>query len=342
MVELLTPVNFFTHRIWEALIIIKFNEGFNGHFYPNRNLQMVEVGDLAHHTRFAIKKNVSWKTDVLGFRNDEYVPDPDILFLGDSFIAGAALSQDETLPNVVKRRSQKKVYQVAPVFFNEFVSLYHNKVIGKPKLVIFEGVERNIPIFEKVSAKDLEDNPYNRLRSSSFFKNIFVCLERLNKATSYNYVKARLNHSKGAGFQSQVNKKMFFGQGIKAALPYNDSSMTSVVNTILTYKMFCDSIGAEFIFMACPNKETIYFEQVPFKKQPSYLSVLDEELKKKDVKTINLLEVFNASRNKRLLYHYDDSHWNVIATELVAQEVLRQYFDTSALSLATDKLNSSR
>jgi len=47
-------------------------------------------------------KRENWITDKLGYRNDTFVQEADILFIGDSFIAGSGLSQDQTISSKVK------------------------------------------------------------------------------------------------------------------------------------------------------------------------------------------------------------------------------------------------
>ena len=71
---------------------------------------MVEEGDLAHHTKYSIDKNVFWKTDRLGYRNTSYISNPDILLIGGSNIVGSSLSQEETLASRLIDMTDLKLY----------------------------------------------------------------------------------------------------------------------------------------------------------------------------------------------------------------------------------------
>ena len=84
-------------------------------------------------------------------------------------------------------------------------------------------------------------------------------------------------------------------------------------------------MGIDFLFLPMPDKETVYFELVPFIKQPNYLFKLDSILTNSNVATINTLKIYNEFRkeNKSLLYHFDDTHWNSNATEIIANEITK-------------------
>ncbi|MCX6308678.1 MAG: hypothetical protein NTY32_07590, partial [Bacteroidia bacterium] len=81
----------------------------------------------------------------------------------------------------------------------------------------------------------------------------------------------------------------------------------------------------EFLFLPMPDKETVYYELVPFEKQPTYLFRLDSLLTNAGIATINTLSLYNNYReqHKDLLYQKDDSHWTPIATEMVSKELFR-------------------
>ena len=41
------PMDFFTFRVWEAIVVRKYRNLFPGHFYPNMEITKIEEGDLA-------------------------------------------------------------------------------------------------------------------------------------------------------------------------------------------------------------------------------------------------------------------------------------------------------
>ena len=52
---------------------------------------------------------------------------------------------------------------------------------------------------------------------------------------------------------------------------------------------------------------------------------LDSILKENDVKTFNVLQLYNDYRqsNTKLLYHLDDMHWNPNGVQLVSKEIAK-------------------
>ena len=67
-IEVMLPSTSFTFRVWEA---IGSKSGFLlGPFYPNIDINYIEVGDLVPHSEFAIEKKcfgkrISWVTGMI-------------------------------------------------------------------------------------------------------------------------------------------------------------------------------------------------------------------------------------------------------------------------------------
>ncbi len=133
--------------------------------------------------------------------------------------------------------------------------------------------------------------------------------------------------------QSEINKKMFFLNG-KDQADYMTNLIT-VAEVIESYKNFCDSLGIGFLFLPLPDKETVYYDLVPFKEQPNYLFELDAELKTRNISTINSLNAFNRYRQKNnsLIYHLDDTHWNSKGVNIIAEEIIKEIRTNKKLGL---------
>lgn len=299
----------FTHRPTEALV---YRSNKTMCFYPNQRLDNQSVGDLCHHTQFAIKKNENWITDKLGYRNDTFIKEADILLIGDSFIVGSGASQDSTMTNLLKEKLNRNVYNIAPAKFSDFIVLLNQGVIEKPKIIIYSIVERNLPpTMEIVTEKDFA----KEVSSFTVFK------DKVSRLYSLKYLKARVNGKHGNGIQGKKDSRMFFlnGKGQK----YHYGKIIDVVKTIQSYKEYCDSIGVYFIFLPLPNKESVYFDKIPLKTQPDYLLKLDSLLRVNKIRTVNTLEIFNNYRtsNSNIIYHLDDTHWNARGIELIAKKI---------------------
>jgi alginate O-acetyltransferase complex protein AlgJ len=315
------PINFFTYRTWEA-ISFKTNVSSYAPFYPNTILNMIGVGDLCHHSSFSIAKKEYWITDKYGFRNDKFDNSPDIVIIGDSFIAGTSLSQDETISNQLINLNKKLVvYNMAPSSISTLDYYLKTRKINKPRIIIYSMVERNLP------------NPI-KIYQSNFFKETFKNViefgnfnEYLDRAFKFSFIKwltARFHDSKGSGIPSKENSHMFFLQG--SSQKHSADDLNESARVIISYKKYCDSLGVDFLFLPMPDKESVYFELVPFDKQPQYLSQLDSILNTAHVSTINTLEIYNEYRktSNSLLYHYDDTHWNANATRIISKEILQK------------------
>ena len=88
------PIDFFTFRVHEALVVRKFRNILGGKFYPNRNLLKEEEGDLGHHTKYAFKRTVQWFTDSRGYRKKESGQlKYEVVIIGQSETFGASLTQ---------------------------------------------------------------------------------------------------------------------------------------------------------------------------------------------------------------------------------------------------------
>lgn len=308
------PLSTFTFRPYEALLYI--HEGVGMPYYPKHELSMVSEGDLCYSTEYAIKGNEKWKTDDIGYRNDNYIKDPDILIIGDSFIAGNTLTQDSTITNLLSKKinDSMKVYNLAPADFSDFKVLYTNNIIRKPKLIILAAGERELPA-------GIINNEYKKLFKNNQLK---VLVDKITRLYSIEYLKSRIFNKRYNPAQSSVNSKMFFFKGINQK--YNYGNLDPTVDKIISCKNYCDSIGIDFLFMPIPNKETMYYEQVPFECQPDFIFQLTNKLIERDVRVFNVLNIFNDYRkfNNELLYNLDDTHWNSNGVNLIAEKLARE------------------
>jgi len=320
VVEIFLPLSIFTYRSWEALIFNNSKYSKCGPFYPNATTTMKEEGDLGHHTKKALIKSVIWKTDCIGYRNNDFISDPDIILIGDSFFAGSSLSQDETISFRLSKLSADKVYNMSPANMPAFDKLLNKGVIKKPKTIIYSIVERNMPpaVF----------TPFvKEVNLSLFFElahhiDANVILDRAFRLYSIEWAKARFNNIHGMGVASEINPDMMFLPSRKNNIDSN-IRLKSTYDALASYKKYCDSLEINFIFVPMPDKRTVYYDLVPLEKQPNYLNKLDSLLKTNNIHSINTLEIYNNCRqtSDKLLYHLDDTHWNKVATELIAESL---------------------
>lgn len=310
--DVFMPIGSYSYRPWEALLSFS-GSGFP--FYPNQEIEMISVGDLCHHRSSAIEKNEYWKTDQLGYRNNSFIKKPDVLIVGDSFVAGSSVMQHETLANQLMRTSNGAltVYALAPATFNDFVNLLEQGIIQKPNMLIFSIVERNIPV---VFTKETFVT-----KKISIQSNIDILIDRAERFYLLEYLKARWSHRAGYGVRGEVDARMFFYNNTHQK--DEEQYVEQTFRAIKSYKQFCDKEDIVFMFLPTPNKKTVYYDFVPFKDQNTELLTLDSLLSSNHIHHINTLNLYNQYREKEdaILYNLDDTHWNAQGINIVAKNI---------------------
>lgn len=323
--ELLLPVNVFTHRVWES---ISFQTTIlrSACFYPNQQVEMISEGDLCYHTPNAILKQENWITDKLGFRNEAFMEESDVLFIGDSFIAGSALSTKDLVSEQLEKASGNRIraYNMATTNLSKFDYLLKRNVLKKPRVLIVAYVERIVPPLL---------NPYYPERASRLKQMaIDVCeynrfnmwYDRMFRFNSLNWLRSTVVQAKGPGVTSPEAKGMYFLNGKNQKTSMDAARFT--VQVAQTYQKYCQDLGIRFYLMPLPDKESVYFNRVPLPTQPRYLLAMDSLMKSQNLPIISLIHPFTqyAQTHSELLYHLDDSHWNANGTALAAQVILKR------------------
>ena len=331
------PIDFFTFRIWEALVIKEFRSICPGRFYPRMEIAKLETGgDLAHDTPFAIPKRVKWITDRYGFRKKDLEgTKPRVVIVGDSNILGSRLSQEKMFSEVLEERLKVPVYPYAPVgSINAFLkdSRFERQ---PPETVILSIVERNI--IDLPPAKQ----PKKRVGGQFFFKwrDRFqeirwvqvagVFLDRLCKMNMLHYVRARIGKGPVQVFRPVQSRfgPMYFLQGEAANREVPEDRFEKAIEALEACKNVLEERGIRFIFAPIPNKESIYYEYLPNGRRPVFLEQLVRELKKREIGTIDSQKAFEDEyrKNGTLLYFLDDTHWNEDGVRLMADLIVKVF-----------------
>ncbi len=326
------PIDFFTFRAWEALLVMKCRALFTGHFYPNMEITKTEEGDLVPHTQFAIKKKVRWVTDRYGYRKQNTdLQKHQVVIIGESNIAGCSLTQEEILSEVLEDRLKVSVYPYAPVGgINSF--LRNERFIeNSPDIVVFARIEREL--FDLDSVKPRGENKWfkwssklkEQIRENRITQSLGIQLDRVSKMIMLHYFRATLRR-KVANPDYFVRKPVFsrygpifFNQGKKANEDVSKEKFDKVVQMIKSCNEAVKRRGMRFIFLPIPNKENIFYEDLQTKR-PVFLQQLISELKSQGIETIDTQKAFEEAfqKNEILLYHTDDTHWNGNGVKLTA------------------------
>ncbi|MBT3589725.1 MAG: hypothetical protein HOK52_12775 [Candidatus Marinimicrobia bacterium] len=309
----------YTFRVWEALQ--RKSRLFIGPFYPNSKISMLEQGGLAYYTKFAVEKPVMWQTDSFGYRNNSNPMNPKIILLGDSFIAGSSLDQKDLLSVRLQNQIDKEVYNIAPGTINDFIALRESKLFGSPELIILSVIERNLVKLRKINRES--KIRYFNFRVNRCFTQIATVVDKILRYNSISFLKARLEGKKGTGYQSQNNPNQYFLRkniNNKSNLSY--TKINNLVDILYQYKLYCESINTDFLFMVIPNKSTIHWEDAGFINKPRNINKLNNALLEANIPFINVDSIvtqLNVSGGQP--YHLDDTHWNGTSTHMISIEI---------------------
>ena len=168
------------------------------------------------------------------------------------------------------------------------------KLVEERKVNIYSIGEIHIPSgfipFEQSKNSTVKNQIKNILYSG-----VNTILDRSTRFYSLNWIKARLKAVKNFGVQGELSKKMFFGQG-KEAKVLNRTEIQQSIKALISCQHYCDSLGIKLIILPTPNKETVYYDLIPFKIQPNYFHKLSFLASKNNILMINSLAIFNSFR----------------------------------------------
>ncbi len=340
LVELfILPIDFFTFRVWEALLVKKYRTFFAGHFYPNMEISRIEEGDLAAHTKFAVEKKVRWVTDRYGYRKQNTdVRKHEVVIIGESNIAGISLSQEEILSEVLGDRLKVSVYPYAPVGgINTFLK-DERFLKNSPDIVVFARIEREL--LDLDSLKPIREGKWSsKLRrlfqESEVIQSFAIRLDRISKMAMLHYFRSGLRRSISPteprapmSISSQFGP-IFFIQGKSANGNVSKQKLDRAVQVIKSYDEAIKKRGMRFIFLPIPNKENIFYRDLETAR-PVFLERLIYELKRDGVETIDTQRAFEEAfqKDRILLYHTDDTHWNKNGVKLTS-DLLAKTISTS-------------
>ena len=327
------PIDQFTFRVWESLIVKRSFGILKGPFYPNMSVRKMEEGELAYYTPCAIKKDVKWTTDQYGYRTAN-APGRGypVVIIGDSNIAGSGLTQEELLSEVLQRKLGVPVYPLSPERIN---SIFDHPLFKKftPEIVILASVERGIPTgLSKLSKKRFaKPSPWSKLLTAiqlgSPFQHIGVLFDRTFKANMLNYLRARINNT-GPSLPEEIDASkcpLFFSHGQSTNQDVTTERYKLSIEKVKEYNDFFTSKGIRFIFLPLPNKEAIHYEHLNTTK-PEFLSQLIQGLQDLNVEVIDTQKAFHDfyQETRIPLYQGDDTHWNALGVKITAELLEKQ------------------
>ena len=334
------PVSYFSFRNWEGMSWKTDFDGFIlGKFYPNRSVVRDEDGDLGHNSGYnQVKKNVEWKVDKFGFRNDSSVStDPRIIVVGDSNSVGSGTTQNLIFSRQLHDLTGSNVFNYSPMKIEKGFFPDIDRMWLKPKVVVYEVIERDIPTLGRVTFAGYNNSkPSLKCRAimvlNRVLPNVLVAYDRFLKKEPINWLTGKID-SRFGKFNLPViigDKGFLFYKNSFINGDIDDAKLKAIGDAIQSVSDSCRKKGIKFVFVPVPNKETIYKEFLPANMLPvkneMFLARLGQELASRKIACVDTLSVFkNAVASGQSLYFPDDTHWNstgiALAAGLVADEL---------------------
>ncbi|MEE9259422.1 MAG: SGNH/GDSL hydrolase family protein [Nitrospinaceae bacterium] len=285
-------------------------------------------------------RNILFRTDSFGFRNEADYNNEKIILVGDSFIAGSSSSQEDILSSQLKRNFNVRVYNVAfpgsgIIDYAKNIRKFEKKYGKDFKAIMFffEGND-----FAGPAPKPAEKSLFEKIRT--FHKKPIKRYKRFFKKTGlYRYTFAAyksLTKKEPEGKSHRLyigdvgsHRTAFLLSDMNAVFRKKYTFPDEIIRSIESVK---DHI--EYIFLI-PEKFRVYFAMIKDNTYPPMqngnwqaLRSLGEKL---GIPTANLTEPL-ATESSRLLdeknemtFWEDDSHWNgngaAVAAKVVCEKV---------------------
>ena len=305
-------------------------------------------GDVVNSWNLPIgtPRQITFTTDARGFRNRQSRDQTDVVLIGDSYVEGWSVSDDETSAAVLERQLGRPVSNFGVSGFGtlqQLIVLRRYALAQRPRLVVwffFEGndlyddqeFENALLYLQDYDDGDLDDDQgkgvdWPRFRRASFTRNAYGLLRR----TAHPLVHKALPTHGWYRDQDGALRQLFYYN--YAALSFTDYEQERFETTKAAFR---DGVelgrerGMAMALMFVPMKFRVYGEFCSFAPEspcrewrPWNLPARFQAFCVEDgIDCVDLSEPMQrAAAAGQLLYGPEDSHWNAEGHAFVAQQV---------------------
>jgi hypothetical protein len=323
VVEALLPIDAFTFRAWEALEIrsrlvdtraVRLFPWTTlpGPFLPDARLELVEEGDLGHHTPLARRRLASWVTDAWGYRVSPGGADPELVLVGDSEVVGTGLDQRETIAEVLRTGHGLGAYPYAP---SNLAAFFADRRFSErpPRWLVVECVERQVlEDFRVMPTVRPKPRPVQLVHSAPL-RAFETAWNRLTRMAALGYLRARINGRP----PPLARGDLLFLRGLDGTAAPDPARVGAAADTLALLAARARDRGMRFAVLVVPDKETIYADLFDGAVRPPLLAALRRELEARGVEAIDLEGPFLAARARgEQPYLSDDTHWSAAGVSL--------------------------
>lgn len=288
--------------------------------------------DLGHDSLF-LPQGILRRYDAFGFSNQTANRQPSILLIGDSFADDPHLPTSEGLQALLNQALDSNIsYNIGAngcCGFGVFNQLCDSFFTIKPKLIVFEMVERAMSNHLAKAAKDLQEHrshtkPYQYAYADLVWGPNFAHLSEshlFRKSTDKPY--GSVKSVQGQDIWFLRNKLSHY------------ADPQSLVKNMLYIQKFLAAQDIAIVFAIAPDKESLY----PSIFGQSQIPQIQALMKQQHIPFLDVLAELSKSEPNSL-YYKSDTHWNGNAVAQFASMIAQYY--RQHISFASEKALTSK
>jgi hypothetical protein len=346
-------LDWLSFRAWEALARYHAPCGpFRANAFYENPLSYGDLAALGNLPQYRQYRREIFSTDTFGFRRNSLLKPPpekaDILVVGDSFIVGTGVNDDETLSAKLERSLGFGVYNggghdTDRQDLDYILALAHRLNIRKGT-VIYEYYQRHsLPSREYLFGDTTSEGAnyscqdwktrffiwYDGFVDTSplqiFFQRMFKRLQ--NNSILPNSLRSEVTIKTLKNGEPMLFYSRDFVVSRLERRPIDVSGFSNLAAELRKHNL-------RLVLLLVPTKYAVYRpllrdDDTEKVDQSSYLDLVEKTLREFQIPVINLLHPFRKKAQEdyqqgRYIYWRDDTHWNSRGVELAAQEILQQ------------------
>ena len=328
------PPQWVAFREWEAALLFHSVDGpFAPNFAYENEKSYGDLANLGNLPSFRQYHRIVFTTDEWGFRKtpSNAARPTTTVVVGDSFAGGAGLSDVDTLSAQLGRLSGTGVYNGGNVYGSDVLTRLGpliKRLKLKSGLVIYEHSERYEYETPSVNPTAYQRDQYFWIYASALwaYSPLRILLARAVSSIQDDVWLPNV------AAQSVVVKRLTNGQSqlfLKSEVDNFGRARAADADFFVKLNALVRSTDNELLVILVPDKYNVYYpllEGASLSGSP-YLGLLAQNLSSNRMAVLDLTSVLREQATAILLdrkynYHIDDSHWNAVGVERVAQAII--------------------
>ena len=237
---------------------------------------------------------------------------PHILFIGDSFFEDPRMDTDKGLQQktniIYKQNISYNIGNTGNSGFQVYNELIDKKFIRKPRVIIFEVVERHLANIFKKAPVQLRNKEYKTIQ----YRNCYADLLLGNNFNQFQHSKILNANPRVSGTPRIVNDHEVWFMYNKLT-QISPTTVKEIADSMLVIRDLLKKDNIDIIYVIAPDKESVY----PSLFGTSNLFGLHKMMSDRQIRFIDMLTPMESHGDK---YYYDgDTHWNDEAISLLVK-----------------------